>query len=105
MKISVNDQEIFTLSDFEKKVIQSELDSSVFDAEIKRRLQWIIMEKYNEALKNLKAKWEPILINRGATSLPVKLEEIAKLIFDQPDYKDARTRIIEAEEARKIQKK
>lgn len=88
MKISVNDAELFTLSDNQKKVLAHDISSAVLENDLKRRLQWILMHKYEKVLEKLKKDWVPKLIARGLTAVPVDNEELSKLIFSQEDYVD-----------------
>ena len=87
MKISVNDEILFTLSETQKQVIKNDIDESIFDADMKRRLQYILMHKYERSFARLKAEWEPKLAQRGMESLPTNPDQFATLIFSQPDYK------------------
>lgn len=88
MKISVNDQEIYTLSEIQKRVIKNDILEEIFEDDMKRRLKWILLdEKYENCFKRLKAEWEPKLIERGHPSLPTDKDAFAQLVFSQPDYK------------------
>lgn len=88
MKISVNDVELFTLSENQKKVLSYDISSEVLDSDLKRRLQWILMHKHEKVMHQLKKDWVPKLIERGLTAVPVNDEELSKLIFAQEDYVD-----------------
>jgi hypothetical protein len=92
MKVSVNDQELFTLSDTQKQVIKHEIPSEIFDADMNRRLQWILMHKYEECFKTLKAEWDPKLAANGVQMIPTDPDAYAQLVFAQPNYKDRSTR-------------
>ena len=94
MKISVNDQELFSLSDTQKKVIQNDIPSEIFDEDMKRRLQYILTHKYEECFKRLKSEWEPRLAASGAKSIPTDPDEFANLVFSQPSYKNRSQREI-----------
>ncbi len=87
MKISVNDEVLFTLSEIQKQVIKNDIDENIFDADMKRRLQYILMQKYERCFARLKAEWESRLAQRGMDSLPTDPDKLAALIFSQPDYK------------------
>lgn len=89
MKISVNDHEIFTLSETQKKVIQNDIPSEIFDEDMKRRLKWVLLdEKYMKCFERLKKEWEPKLKERGIEMIPTNEEKFAQLVFSQDDYKD-----------------
>lgn len=88
MKISVDDQELFTLSETQKKVIQNDIHQEHFEEDMKRRLKWVLFdEKYQRCFKRLKEEWEPKLAQRGVPSIPLDKDEFAQLVFSQPDYK------------------
>lgn len=96
MKISVNDVELFTLSDIQKKVIQNNVMGNIFEEDMKRRLQWILMHKYEECFKELKQEWDPKLDAAGIDMLPTKADAYAELVFKQPEYKSRQQREDEA---------
>jgi len=92
MKISVDDQEVFTLTETQKKVIQNDIKADIFDADMKRRLQYILMHKYEECFKRLKSEWEVKLKSLGVESIPLDEEAFATLVFSRPEYKDRQSR-------------
>lgn len=92
MKISVDDQEVFTLTETQKKVIQNDIKADIFDADMKRRLQYILMHKYEECFKRLKSEWEVKLKSLGVESIPLDEEAFAILVFSRPEYKDRQSR-------------
>lgn len=92
MKVSVNDQEIFSLSEIQKKVIMNDISSDIFDFDMKRRLQYILMHKYEECFKRLKSEWEPKLKSLGVPSIPLDNDAFASLVFSRPEYKDRKSR-------------
>lgn len=86
MKISVNDQELFALSEVQCKVICNDIHADDFDTDMKRRLQYILMHKYEQCFKRLKEEWEPKLAQR-VDAVPTDADKLAELIFSQEDYK------------------
>lgn len=96
MKISVNDQELFTLSEMQKKVIQNDIESEVFDQDMKRRLQYILTHKYERCFERLKKEWEPKLVASGVQSIPVDKDQFSQLVFAHPQYKNRSQRELEA---------
>lgn len=96
MKISVDNQEIFELTETQKQVIQNDIPVEIFEDDMKRRLQWILIdEKYNKCFKRLKAEWDEKLAARGVELIPTNKDAYAQLVFSQPDYKDRSTREVE----------
>lgn len=91
MKISVNDQELFTLSEIQCKVICNDIHEDQFEEDMKRRLNYILVHKYEQCFKRLKDEWEPKLAQRF-NSLPTNAEAFAQLVFEQPDYADRKSR-------------
>jgi len=87
MKISVNDKEAFSLSEVQEKVIKNDVDERFFEEDMKRRLHWVLNQKYEESLRRLRQEWEPKMKSRMAY-MPTSDEEFAKVVFSQHDYKD-----------------
>jgi len=94
MKISVNDQELYTLSDVKKQVICNDISLDVLDQDLKRRLEWVLMHKYEQCMKKLRNQWMPKLKGR-VESIPLDDDAFAQLIFSQSDYKDRKARDLE----------
>ena len=95
MKISINDTELFTLTETQLKVLRDDIPNEIFEAEIKRRITYYPIHKCEQNFKRMKARWEPILASRKL-SIPPDEEEFAQLVFSQPDYKDRSARDLEA---------
>lgn len=86
MKISVDDKELFTLSETQKKVIQNDIHSDIFEEDMCRRLQYILTHKYERCFLRLKQEWDPKLAAAGVKMIPTDPDEYAKLVFSQSDY-------------------
>ena len=97
MEIKVDDVSLFSLNDTQKKVIKNDVMSEIFDEDMKRRLQWVLMHKYERCFKRLKEEWEPKLAANGVESIPTNPDAFAELVFAQPNYKDRSTREAEAQ--------
>lgn len=92
MKISVNDKELFTLSDVQQQVLKNDIHADLFEEDMNRRLQWVLMHKYEQCFKKLKEEWDPKLAVNGVDMIPTNPEAYAKLVFSQPNYKCRATR-------------
>ncbi len=97
MKISVDGKELFTLSDIQKEVIKNEIHEDIFDADMNRRLEWVLMHKYEQCFGRLKAEWDPKLAANGVKMIPTNPDDYAKLVIDQPNYKNRSARESEKE--------
>ncbi len=86
MKVQVNNEHLFEISEIQKKVICNDILSDEFDSDMKRRLQYILMHKYERCFERLKKEWEPKLALR-LESVPTNPDKFAQLVFSQPDYK------------------
>ena len=64
MKVKVNEDEILELNEVQKKVICNDINEDEFEADIKRRLQYILMHKYEQCFKRLKSEWDQKLQGR-----------------------------------------
>ena len=92
MKISVDDKELFTLTDLQKQVIMNDIDSDIFDQDMKRRLQYILMHKYERCFARLKSEWDSKLLANGVDMIPTDPDKYAQLVFSQPNYMDRKYR-------------
>ena len=97
MKISVDDVELYTLSITQEDVIKNDIASEVFEVDMKRRVEWVLMHKYDQCFKALKAEWDDKLIANGVETIPTDPDEYAELVFDQVNYKDKSARLAEEE--------
>lgn len=95
MKISINDQPIMTVQDYEKKVIAYDIHKDIVEDDIVRRIEQCIYNRYLTSFKNLKKDWDHVLMSRGIKNLPSNEEEYSNLVFAQPDYKDKAERLKE----------
>jgi len=103
MKISVDDKELFELSETQKKVIKNDIHEDIFDEDMKRRLYYILMHKYEKCFLRLKEEWIPKLKERVA-SIPTNDDALAGLIFSQTDYQSRKAREIESAKNQKFPK-
>ncbi len=87
MKISMDDQEVCTLSEIQKQVIMHDIHEDIFEDDMKRRVQYVLMHKYDQCFKRFKQEWEPKLAESGVEMIPTNAEAFAKLVFSQPAYK------------------
>ena len=85
MKIQVNGNQVFELNETQKKVIQNDIPTEIFESDMKRRVKWVIEHKYERCFKRLKEEWEPKLKDRVA-SFPSNEDAFSQLVFSQPDY-------------------
>lgn len=95
MKIKVDNEEVFELSEMQKSVLKNDISDDIFDSDIKRRVRWVIEHKYEECFRRLKEEWEPKLTAKGHTSIPTNKDAFAALVFADPDYKTRKQRDIE----------
>jgi len=87
MKISVDDKELYTLRETQKKVIMNQIPEELFEQDMCRRIHWVLTHKYEQCYKELKEQWEPKLAQKEAM-LPTDPDKFAELVFAQPEYKN-----------------
>jgi len=97
MIISVDGVPLFTLTEIQKKVIKNQIFEEIFEADMKQRLEYILMHKYEQCFKVMKEEWEPKLAQAGVESIPTNKDALAELIFSQPTYKDRSAREAETQ--------
>lgn len=87
MKISVNGDLLFELSDHHKMVLANDIDASILEEDLKRRIEYIVMHKYEQCLKRFRAEWEPKLRSEGAESIPCDDAKFCAMVCARSDYK------------------
>lgn len=99
MKIKVDEKDVFELSPIQCKVICNDIHEDEFDKDMKRRLEYILMHKYERCFERLKAEWcssqvgeKSKLQKNGVKSIPTDPDELAELIFSQPNYQSRKKR-------------
>jgi hypothetical protein len=97
MKISVNDQEIFTLAEWEKNVIKNDINANDFDADMKRRLEWALKHKAEWCYIRFEKEWlEKLRADPAVQSIPKSKEAFVAMVLARHDYKDRAARDAEA---------
>ena len=71
MKVKVDDVEILDISEIKKKVIANDIPSEDLDSDLKRRLCWAVVHKYERCMERLKNEWIPKLKEKGQKSIPL----------------------------------
>jgi hypothetical protein len=87
MKIHVNDEQLFELSDIQKKIIMTDIHADEFEQDMKRRLKHALHDKLAACYRRLRQEWEPKLIAEGVESLPTNEEKFAALVMEHKDYR------------------
>lgn len=98
MKISVDDVELFTLSDIQKQVIQNDIRTEDFEDDMKRRLEYVLNHKYERCFDRLKKEWDSKLAANGIDMIPTDRDAYAQLVFEQPNYLNRSQRDAQQEE-------
>jgi hypothetical protein len=88
MKVKIDDEEFFEITEIKKKVIKNDIPDDIFDEDIKRRIKYVIDHKYEQCLERLKKEWIPKLKNSGIESIPLNDDEFSELVFSQKEYKN-----------------
>jgi hypothetical protein len=87
MKILVDKELVLQLTETQKKVLKDEIQEEIFDADMKRRVAWVLMHKYEQTFKRFKENWDPRLAAAGVDMIPTDKDKYAELVFSQPEYK------------------
>lgn len=100
MKISVNDTELFTLAQWEKDVIANDIDVANLEADLKRRLEWVLRHKVEQSYARFEKEWiEKLRADPSVQSIPKSKEAFVALVKARSDYKDRASREAEAKAA------
>jgi len=81
MKIYINNEELFTLSDIQKKVIQNDIPLDIFEDDMKRRLKHIIEHSTNQVIEQNFKSFREFIKSKNISSMPSDKMEFAALIF------------------------
>jgi hypothetical protein len=81
------------------RIIQRKMYDGLVDEEQESgdRMVWILQHKYERCMTRLKSEWLPKLEALGFTEIPSDDDELANLIFSQPNYKNRSQRDLEEE--------
>ena len=89
MQITVDGVDLFEVTDNEIELLEYVLPSAILDADLKRRLEWVLTHKIERAYSRLKDDWMPILQRDvEVTQVPLDDEEFFNMVKVRPDYKD-----------------
>jgi hypothetical protein len=93
MKIQVDDELLFELAQWELDIIANDINASDLDADLKRRLEWVLRHKIDQCFDRLEKEWMPKLrADPSVKSIPIDKQAFAEMIFARPDYQDRTTR-------------
>lgn len=93
MKIQVDGKDLFELKEWQKNVIKNDIPEEIFEADMKRRLQYVLEHKFEQSFKRLEAQWIPVLRDDPAVQhIPADKEAFVQLIMSHKDYKNRSAR-------------
>ncbi len=92
MKIFIDDEQVYELTDDQLDIFKHKLPEAEIKNDIVRCIMWRIDAILEEEVNIIKNTYTPILIGKGLTAIPVNSEELLTLIKQDPDYKDRDTR-------------
>ena len=94
MQISVDGEFLFEINANQIEILGYLMSSSQIEAEVKRRLEWVITHKIDQTHAHLKEAWMPILeADPKVTHIPIQRQAFFDMIKGRPDYKDRDARI------------
>ena len=85
MKFSVDNQEILSIKEWEKSLIQNDIPSEIFESDMQRRARYALEMPVFKIIELRKEKIIPILIENGVTRVPGKMEELAEFLGKRTD--------------------
>lgn len=95
-EVKVNDTLHYKLEDHHLKALCHDLNEDMLLDELKRRIEWVIMHKYDQCFKRIKQQWDKKLADNGVTMIPTDAKAYLELVRSQPNYKDRKARDAEA---------
>jgi hypothetical protein len=93
MKITINGKKVCELSEIQKKVIQNDIHTEIFEADMIRRLNWTIEHPCQRCYDRFKKSWYETIKNNGAKSACTEKMALAAEFFkyypcDLPEGQD-----------------
>ena len=89
MQIKVDDQKVFQLEEWEKKVIKNDIPEEIFEEDMARRLEWSLKHKAEQCFKRFEQEWlEKLRKDPSVTSIPTDKAAFVEMVMARPDYKN-----------------
>lgn len=82
MKITFNDKDLITLSEIQKKVIQNDIPSEIFESDMHRRIRWCAEHPRDQCYDRNKKSWVESLKDFGISSAPVDKMSLFEAIHE-----------------------
>lgn len=89
MKCILNDKEIFELSPTQMNLLGHIIPINQIEDHVTGLIHYIIGQKLREAAQKLFEEWKPKLLKEGVSQVPLMDIDLAKMIFEHPEYKSA----------------
>lgn len=91
-EVMVNGEALYTLKDHHIQVLCNDIDGNMLLEDLKRRIHWVVMHKYEQCFKRLKNEWDKKLAANGVDMIPTDEAAYISLVVSQPNYKDRKAR-------------
>lgn len=88
MKISLDNEEVFSLSEVQKKVIQNDIPADIFEADMKRRLEWCLEHPVRRHCDRMRPEWIQQAKAKGAKEIPIDTLKIPGMFADLSPYRE-----------------
>lgn len=89
MKCTLNGKDIFELSPTQMNLLGHLIPANQVEDHVTGLIHYIIGQKLRECAQKLFEEWKPKLLKDGVTHVPLMDIDLAKTIFEHPDYKTA----------------
>lgn len=86
MKCTLNDKEIFALSDSQLNVLKHCIPEDQVEEHLKAIILYVIKHKLVECAGKLFEEWKPKLIAEGVKEIPISDADFADMIFKHAEY-------------------
>lgn len=97
MEIQVDGDPVFSMAQWELDVIANDIPLSALDADLKRRLEWVLKHKVEQCYIRFEKEWmEKLRADPEVRSIPIDKAEFVAMVKARPDYKDRAAKDAEA---------
>lgn len=86
MKCTLNDQDIFVLTEAQIKVFKHLIPEDELETHLKGLILYVVSQKLRECVSKLFEEWKPKLAEEGVKQIPLSDAELAEMIISRDDY-------------------
>lgn len=89
MRVEVDGEQVVEIQPWEMKLLEFLIPKADLDADLKRRVQYILTHKVERAFYEFEQEWlKNLRADPSVSSIPTDKEQFIQMVTARPDYKD-----------------